>query len=146
MIVKVEPVRLPRWLFWKSEYIFHPLRIQAARWAICIKIQATLLLWIYDFMLFLFSVSITHAHPVCLSGLSLTKNIFTFEGVAEESTYAGSAASAVRSPACWRSTSEHTLMSVRTFANTATLPSKPKVRGRWQRYFSSVLFVHYSVC
>lgn len=93
-------------------------------------------------LMFLFVSLLTSSPSPCVSGINLMKSMFTCEVAAGESTYVESVASAVRSPACWRSTSEHTPTSVRTFANTATLPSKPKVRGQFtlQTWFLLLFF------
>lgn len=64
-----------------------------------------------------------------LVGISLLKSMSMWEAAAGDSIYVESVASVVRSLACWKSTSEHTPMSVHTYVNTATLPSKPKVNG-----------------
>ncbi len=81
--------------------------------------------------LYLNHFSLCHSLSLSLLAISPMKSMFMWEVVAGASTYVESVASAVRNPACWKSTSEPTPMSVHTFANTATLPSKPKVREQF---------------
>lgn len=87
---------------------------------------------LWSFCFFLLSLS--------LLGISPMKSMFMWEVAAGASTYVENVASAVRSRACWKSTSERTPMSVRTFANTATLPSKPKVRGQFTSHLKHNLY------
>lgn len=92
---------------------------------------------------------------ICFQYLSLffpgtnpMKSTCTCEVAAGASTYVENVAFAVKNRACWRSTFERTPTSVRTFASTATLPSKPKVGGENEKKdcFCSLFSVITSVC